>query len=370
MIRPKLVFAIAICYATFGCKNNSDSAQIGDQKSTDKSPSDVSVLIDKPEDINTPKGMVWVSGKTFLLGAKEGDQFAMPREKPAHEVAVDGFFIDVTEVTNAEFKRFVEATDYKTIAERPINWEEMQKDLPPNTPKPADSILQPGSLIFNKDVEAVVDMNNYSQWWTWKIGANWKHPKGPGSSIEGKDNYPVVHVAYEDALAYCKWANRRLPTEAEWEAAAQGSNHNAIYTWGNNANELNEKANTWQGVFPVKNESTDGFKLVSPVKSYPSNSIGIYDMLGNVWELTSDLFNVNYYNEINSSEVLTNPKGASRSYSPSNPYQQEHVIKGGSFLCHDSYCASFRISARMGTSSDSGSDHMGFRTVLSPDMME
>ena len=319
--------------------------------------------------IQTPKNMIWVAGKTFLKGAKANDNFAMPREKPAHKVTVDGFYIDVTEVTNKQFKKFIHETNYITVAERKIDWEEMKKLLPANTPKPHDSILQPGSLIFNKNVNAVVNMANYTQWWTWKIGANWKHPSGPNSSIEGKDDYPVVHVALEDALVYCKWANRRLPTEAEWESAAQGSNENTIFTWGNDASILNSNANTWQGVFPTKNESKDGFEFIAATKSYPPNSIGLYDMLGNVWELTADLFNVNYYQEIDSSKPILNPKGATKSYSPSNPYQVEHVMKGGSFLCHESYCASFRISSRMGVAIDSGSDHMGFRTVATPDML-
>ena len=320
-------------------------------------------------EINTPTGMIWVEGKTFLQGAKDSDKFAMAREKPAHEVTVDGFVIDITEVTNKQFTTFVDATKYITIAERKIDWEEMKKQLPANTPKPHDSVLQPGSLIFNKNVNAVVNMNNYGQWWTWKIGANWKHPEGIDSTIDGKDNYPVVHVALEDALAYCKWSNRRLPTESEWEAAAQGTNSDAIFTWGNDTTILNSNANTWQGIFPTKNESKDGFEFISPVKSYPANSIGLHDMTGNVWEITADLFNVNYYNEIDISKPLLNPKGANKSYSPSNPYQTEHVMKGGSFLCHDSYCASFRISAKMGVAIDSGSDHMGFRTVATPKML-
>jgi len=316
-----------------------------------------------------PEGMIWVEKKTFLQGAKDTDNFAMPREKPAHLVTVDGFFIDITEVTNKQFKAFVEATGYVTIAEREIDWEVMKKELPPNTPKPHDSILQPGSLIFNKDVNAVANMENYGQWWTWKTGANWKHPEGPNSSIEGKDDYPVVHVAYDDALAYCKWANRRLPTEAEWESAAQGTNANAIFTWGDDPAILDSKANTWQGTFPTNNESKDGFEFISPVKSYAPNSIGLYDMAGNVWEITSDFFNVKYYYELDTTQPILNPQGAKEHYNPNNPYQVEHVMKGGSFLCHASYCASFRISAKMGVSLDSGSDHMGFRTVATPAML-
>lgn len=319
--------------------------------------------------IKAPKGMIWVEGKTFLQGAKLSDSFAMEREKPAHIVTVEGFFMDITEVTNKQFKAFIDATKYTTVAEREIDWEQMKLQLPAETIKPHDSVLQPGSLIFNKNINAVVNMNNYYQWWTWKIGANWKHPKGPNSSIDGKDNHPVVHVSFEDVIAYCKWANRRLPTETEWEAAAQGKNNDAIFTWGNDPSILDKNANTWQGTFPVKNESIDGFEFIAATKSYPPNSIGLHDMMGNVWEITSDLFNVNYYKEIDISKELINPTGAKRSYSPSNPYQIEYVMKGGSFLCHASYCASFRISAKMGVTVDSGSDHMGFRTVASLEMI-
>lgn len=328
------------------------------------------LLKEQPNTVKTPEGMVWVEGKTFTQGAKSGDAYAMPREQPAHEVMVDGFFIDVTEVTNKQFKAFVKATNYITVAERPIDWEEMKKDVPEGTPKPADSVLQAGSLIFNKNLNSVANMNNYTNWWTWKIGANWRHPEGPKSTIDGKDDYPVVHIAYDDAIAYCKWANRRLPTEAEWESAAQGKNTKSIYTWGNDNSQLNASANTWQGTFPVKNESVDGFELIAPVKSFPPNSIGIYDMLGNVWELTNDWFNVDYYKQLDISKSLINPQGADKTFTPNNPYAKEHVIKGGSFLCHASYCASFRISARMGTNWDSASDHSGFRTVASVEMLE
>ncbi|WP_411766485.1 formylglycine-generating enzyme family protein [Winogradskyella sp. A3E31] len=356
----------------FGCKSETKSGEQINTVTTKekKNDSDIQLLVDQPKGLKTPEGMVWVDGKTFIQGAKANDRFAMMREKPAHKVAVDGFFIDITEVTNKDYKAFVDATGYVTVAERPIDWEEMKKELPPGTPKPHDSILRPGSLIFNKEVQTVVNMENYSQWWTWKIGANWRMPEGPGSSIEDKDDYPVVHIALEDALAYCKWANRRLPTEAEWESAAQGTATEQIYTWGNNYEVLNSKANTWQGRFPTKNEGLDGFEMLSPVKSYAPNSIGIYDMLGNVWELTSDLFKVNHYKEIDTSKVLLNPQGASMAYNPNNPYQKEVIIKGGSFLCHASYCASFRISAKMGTSMDSASDHTGFRTVATKQMLE
>ena len=324
---------------------------------------------DKSISFETPDGMVWVEGKSYTKGAKQNDDYAMMREKPSHEVYIDGFYIDVTEVTNNQFQKFVNETGYLTIAEREIDWDEMKKSLPAGTPKPHDSILQPGSLIFNDKLKKVDNMNNYFQWWRWQTGANWRSPKGPGSNIENKGNYPVVHIAYEDAKAYCEWANRRLPTEAEWESAAQGNYKNAVFPWGDDLKLLNSNANTWQGNFPVKNESIDGYEMIAPVKSFPANSIGIFDMVGNVWEITDDLFNVNYYSEISTETELKNLKGASSCYNPSNPYEIQYVMKGGSFLCHDSYCASYRISARMGVSVGSGSDHTGFRTVATPEML-
>ena len=324
---------------------------------------------DKSISFETPDGMVWVEGKSYTKGAKQNDDYAMMREKPSHEVYIDGFYIDVTEVTNDQFQKFVNETGYLTIAEREIDWDEMKKNLPAGTPKPHDSILQPGSLIFNDKLKKVDNMNNYFQWWRWQTGANWRSPKGPGSNIENKGNYPVVHIAYEDAKAYCEWANRRLPTEAEWESAAQGNYKNAVFPWGDDLKLLNSNANTWQGKFPVKNESIDGYEMIAPVKSFPANSIGVFDMVGNVWEITDDLFNVNYYSEISTETELKNLKGASSCYNPSNPYEIQYVMKGGSFLCHDSYCASYRISARMGVSVGSGSDHTGFRTVATPEML-
>jgi len=319
--------------------------------------------------VNIPEGMVWVESKSFLMGGKDSDNDAMMRERPSHNVIVDGFFIDITEVTNKQFREFVEATDYITVAERVIDWEEIKKNVPPGTPKPPDSLLKPGSLIFNKKVKKTVNMNNYFQWWKWEVGANWRHPKGPGSSIENMDNFPVVHIAYEDAIAYCNWANRRLPTEAEWEAAAQGNFNEAIYTWGDDEKLLNEYANTWQGDFPTQNKAEDKFEFIAPVKSYPPNSIGIYDMIGNVWEITEDLYNENYYKDLDLNEEIINPIGAESCYNPMYPYEIQTVMKGGSFLCHYSYCASYRISARMGSSIDSGSDHKGFRTVVTKNML-
>lgn len=329
------------------------------------------LLIEKPVDVDTPEGMVWIPGGTLMQGAVSQDQMAMGHEKPAHKVAVDGFFMDITEVTNVQFKKFVDETGYKTVAERPIDWEEMKKQLPAGTPKPHDSIMQPGSLVFKKTKSSVPNLYDFSQWWEWKIGTNWREPNGPGTSIKGKDNHPVVHVSYEDAVTYCEWAGRRLPTEAEWERAARGERTGKIFSWGDDSSVLAKMANTWEGEFPVNNTKVDGYERRAQVKSYPPNDFGLYDMAGNVWEWTSDWYNSDYYKKVSSKNSVTvNPKGAEQPFNERDPYARERVIKGGSFLCSASYCASYRVSARMATSLDSSQEHLGFRTVASVDMIQ
>jgi formylglycine-generating enzyme required for sulfatase activity len=329
------------------------------------------LLTDAPKDMDAPEGMVWIPGAIFRQGAVPQDKMAMDHEKPGIEVAVDGFFMDATEVTNNEFDAFVKATGYVTVAERAIDWEELKKQVPAGTPKPHDSILQPGALTFKKAKSALPNLYDFSQWWKWTIGADWKHPNGPGSSIKGKGDYPVVQVAYEDALAYCEWAGRRLPTEAEWELAARAGTYGTVFFWGDAISELPVKANSWEGQFPVENSMADGYEFRAPVKSYEPNALGLYDMAGNVWEWTTDWYNSNYYKErAGGNTVAHNPQGAKAPYTPNNPYAREKVIKGGSFLCSDSYCASYRVSARMGSSTDSALEHTGFRTVATVAMLK
>ncbi|MFB9055708.1 formylglycine-generating enzyme family protein [Mariniflexile ostreae] len=351
---------LIITLLNLGCHQNKS-------QTTSQKQAPTSALTNTP---NAPEGMVWVPGGTFEQGAVPQDKTAMAHEKPRHTVSLEGFFIDLTEVTNAQFSKFVKETGYITVAERDIEWDVIKKQLPEGTPKPHDSILKPGSLLFKKSKTSVPNLYDFSQWWEWRIGTNWKHPQGPGSSIEGKANYPVVHISFEDAQAYCKWAGRRLPTEAEWEYAARGNAQGSVYFWGDDVNDLSKKANSWEGEFPVSNTLEDGYERASPVKSYPPNDFGLYDMAGNVWEWTSDWYNINYYKELAALNTpAINPQGATKAYNPNNPYLEEKVIRGGSFLCSASYCASYRLSARMGSSLDSASEHVGFRTVATPEMI-
>ena len=309
--------------------------------------------------------MVWIPGGTFLMGTNDKESF--PNERPAHLVQVQGFYMDVHDVTNAQFAKFVEATGYVTTAERPINWEELKKELPPGTPKPDDGALAPGSLVFTP-TSGPVPLNDLSAWWRWLKGADWRHPKGPGSSIQGRENHPVVHVSWYDAVAYAQWAGKRLPTEAEWEFAARGGLESKRYVWGDDFRPGGRyMANTWQGVFPVGDTGEDGFVGTSPVGSFPANGYGLYDMAGNVWQWCNDWYRVDAHVEAASQNVCRDPAGPAQSYDPGDPYSPKRVVKGGSFLCNPSYCESYRPSARRGTPPDTGSSHTGFRCVISGD---
>lgn len=305
-------------------------------------------------------GMVLIPQGNFEMGGDNNQ--ASEDEYPKHKVLLDAFYMDVTEVTNAQFKKFVEATGYVTTAERKPDWEELKKTVPPNTPKPHDSLLVAASLVFNPTT-GPVDLNDYSQWWRWVKGADWKHPQGPQSNINGKENYPVVHVSWDDANAYCKWAGKRLPTEAEWEWAARGGLINNIYPWGNEpVNSGSPKTNSWEGKFPYQNDQKDRFLKAAPVKSFQPNRYGLYDMSGNVWEWCSDWYDQNYYKTLAGKETK-NPKGATRSNDPDDPFTPKRSLKGGSFLCNDSYCSGYRVARRMKSSPDTGLEHTGFRCV-------
>lgn len=320
-----------------------------------------------PAPADGPPGMVWIPGGQFIMGALDNDLQARPDERPAHSVRVDGFWMDVTEVTNEQFQEFVAATGYVTTAEKKPDWEELKKQLPPDTPKPHDSILVAASMVFTPvETDNLID---WSQWWSWVSGANWKHPQGPESTIEGKENHPVVQVSWDDAKAYLEWAGKRFPTEAEWEFAARGGLFNKLYPWGDD-NNITVCGNTWQGKFPEQNTEDDGFFTTAPVKSYRPNGYGLYDMAGNVWEWTSDWYNVEYYGQIAGKGTVTNPQGANEPFDPRQPYTPQRVQRGGSFLCNESYCSSYRASARMHSSPDTGQDHSGFRGVVTQEMWE
>ena len=307
-------------------------------------------------------GMVWIPAGTFMMGGD--NKQARKDEYPKHGVKVNGFYMDATEVTNAQFAEFVKATGYITTAEKDINWEQIKSQVPPNTPKPPDSVLKAASLIF-VPTKSEVDLNDYSQWWAWTRGANWKHPNGPSTDIIGKDNYPVTHVSWDDAVAYSKWAGKRLPTEAEWEYAARGGLVNNTYSWGNTFEEMGlSKCNFWQGKFPYLNLNKDGFMGAAPVKSFAPNGYGLYDVAGNVWEWCADFYNNDYYTQLGKTKLSINPKGPTKSFDPDEPLITKRVMRGGSFLCNDSYCSGYRVSARMKSSPDSGMEHLGFRCVM------
>jgi formylglycine-generating enzyme required for sulfatase activity len=299
--------------------------------------------------------MVWIAGAEFMMGS-EGEH-AVPAERPTHAVSVDGFFMDARLVTNTEFREFVRATKYVTVAERPVDRDQILKQMPRGTAAPDPAMLVPGSLVF-APTHHEVGLQNWSQWWKWMPGANWTHPNGPGSSIEGQDNVPVVQIAFEDAIAYAKWAGRRLPTEAEWEFAARGGLTGAEYAWGDaSIDAKHPQAHIYEGTFPTHAAAPKA------VGSFAANGYGLFDMSGNVWQWTGDWFWPDTYRRDQARGVVRNPVG------PDGPDQREgamaaRVLRGGSFLCSDSYCRGYRVSARSSAAPDSGASHIGFRTVM------
>jgi len=314
---------------------------------------------------DAPLAMKWIAAGEYTMGTD--DPQSMPNERPGHRIKVDGFWIDEHDVTNAEFRRFVAATGYITTAEKPVDWEELKKEVAPGTPKPDDSMLTPGSMVFTPPDHAV-PLDDVSGWWRWVPGANWRHPGGPGTDLTGKDEHPVVQVSWYDAVAYAQWAGKRLPTEAEWEYAARGGLEGKRYVWGDEFRPGGKwMANTWQGLFPVHDTAEDGFAGTSPVKSFPPNGYGLYDMAGNVWQWCSDWYRADSPQQCALKGCCANPTGPLTSFDPLEPYAPKRVVKGGSFLCNDQYCLSYRPSARRGEAPDTGMSHIGFRCAMSAD---
>jgi sulfatase modifying factor 1 len=302
-------------------------------------------------------GMIHIPGGTFRMGSDRH----YPEEAPVHRVTVDGFWIDRTPVTNRRFRAFVEATGHVAFSEIAPN----PKDYPGALPH----MLKAGSLVFSPPSHPV-DLHDWSQWWAFTFGATWRRPYGPGSSIKGLDDHPVVHVAYSDAEAYARWAGKELPTEAEWEFAARGGLDQAEFAWGDEFTlEGRQMANTWQGAFPFQNTRDDGYERTSPVTAFPSNGYGLHDMIGNVWEWTTDFYAPKHPGDAPKACCIPeNPRGGreDQSYDPCQPQIRipRKVLKGGSHLCAPSYCRRYRPAARHAQPVDTSTSHIGFRCII------
>jgi sulfatase modifying factor 1 len=297
--------------------------------------------------------MIWIPPGEFDMGSEDP---LFPDAQPVHRVSVKGFWMDVTEVTNADFKRFIDATGYITIAEKPPR----REDFPATPP----ARLVPGSIVFSPPTKRV-SLRDPSQWWRYVPGANWRHPEGPGSGVRTRMDHPVVHIAYPDAVAYAVWAGKRLPTEAEWEYAARGGLERQEFVWGNAAHPGGRYlANTFQGQFPFHNTGADGYLSTSPVRAFPPNGYELYGMAGNAWEWVADWYRPDYYAKLAGTQhVAANPGGPTSGFDPTEPSVPKRVQRGGSFLCTDEYCASYRPGARGRGAPDSSANHIGFRLV-------
>ena len=313
-----------------------------------------------------PPGMVWIPNGKFLMGSRDGKE----DEKPVHEVELSGFWMDATEITNAEFQRFADSTGYVTIAERTPKREDFAGLTDVSLIKDED--LVPGSICFNPKfdrelVKHLRDSRGETNWpyavWMLQKGANWRHPHGAESDIADKPKHPAVHIAWPDAVAYCEWAGKRLPTEAEFEFASRGGLQQREYPWGDKLQDGDQwPLNIWQGEFPEEHNVRDGFELTAPVKTFRSNGYGLFDMSGNVWEWCADWYQPAYYSE----SPRRDPHGPHDSFDPNEPGPPKRVQRGGSFMCNANYCLGYRCAARMKGEPSSGAFHCGFRCVLSP----
>lgn len=327
---------------------------------------DYFITIEDTQSVQTPPppGMAWIPGGTYSMGAAAAYASLCATEGltadagPVHRVTVTGFWMDTHEVTNAEFAAFVQATGYKTLAEIPPSAEEL-----PDVPK---EMLVAGSIVFIPPHQPV-PLDDFSQWWQYVKGADWQHPEGPGTSIVGKENYPVVHIAWPDAAAYAKWAGKRLPTEAEWEFAARGGHCGKKYSWGDELTPGGKyMANLFQGNFPHDNAGQDGYNGLAPARRFPPNPYGLYDMEGNVWEWCADWYRPDYYSQYPANVAQLNPAGPATSYDPFEPGVPKKVQKGGSYLCTDQYCSRYILGTRGKGDWHTGSVHTGFRCVKDP----
>ncbi len=320
--------------------------------------------------VRGPAGMAWIPGGEFLMGSD--DALAQVNERPAHRVRVQAFWMDRHHVTNAEFRAFVAATGYVTTAERKPDWETLRVQLPEGTPRPPDSALVPGAMVFVGS-DHPVSLEDVSQWWRFVPGASWRHPQGLQSSIEGKDDHPVVQVSYDDALAYARWIGKRLPSEAEWERAARGGLEQARYVWGNELEPRGQRMlNIWdtrQAPFPVVVAKPSAAMGTSAVGSFPANGYGLYDMTGNAWQWVRDWYRADYFQMLSDRVVADDPRGPDDSWDPADrgvpPNAPKRVTRGGSFLCNADYCLSYRPSARRGNDPYNAMSHIGFRLAMS-----
>jgi formylglycine-generating enzyme required for sulfatase activity len=366
IVAAVVIVVIVVAFSKFRSSPGSLSASAG-QKSEEAvaaSPFAPTIPNKTPAPTPRPPGMVWIPGGEFSMGSDAASESlcglpGVTRDAlPIHRVYVDGFWMDATEVTNEQFEKFVKATGYVTVAEQKPTKEEFPTAPPEN--------LVAGSTVFTPTPQPV-RLNDYFQWWSYVHGANWRHPTGPDSDLKGREKYPVVQIAYEDAAAYAKWAGKRMPTEAEWEFAARGGVAGKLYAWGDELKPGGKfQANIYEGKFPLVDGDTgeDGFKGIAPVAQFPPNAYGLYDVAGNVWEWCSDWYRPDFYRQLASTgAVARNPQGPDTPFDPMEPTEKKRVHRGGSFLCTDQYCTRYMVGTRGKGEVRTASNHLGFRCV-------